>query len=172
MGLQELMLKVRKELRYVDKVGNDEDLIVEKLEQASPSKRFLPEDIGRSGDAKRLSISQQAFVARRSFLGNLRYSAALLTGSQEFLSLKTFFETAKYVLKNARSVVLVPNKKSIFKLPIIGTGDYIRSSSVVDVTMGLQDLTLEAIKELGYLDEVVNDEDLIVLNLEQHYEET
>ncbi|KAL3245691.1 hypothetical protein MRX96_058220 [Rhipicephalus microplus] len=116
MGLQELMLKVRKELRYVDKVGNDEDLIVQKLEQASPSKRFLPEDIGSSGDAKRLSISQQAFVARRSFLRNLRYSAALLTGSKEFLSFKAFFGTAKYVLKNARTVVLVPNKKSIFKL--------------------------------------------------------
>ncbi|KAL3245693.1 hypothetical protein MRX96_058222 [Rhipicephalus microplus] len=105
-----------KELGYLDEVVNDEDLIVLKLEQASPSKRFLPEDIGGSGDARRLSISQQAFVARRAFVGNLRYSAALFTGSKEFLSLKTFFETAKYVLKNVRPLALVHTRKSIFKL--------------------------------------------------------
>ncbi|KAL3245694.1 hypothetical protein MRX96_058223 [Rhipicephalus microplus] len=189
MGLQELILKARKELVYLDEVVNDEVLIVLKLEQASPSKRILPEDIGGSGDARHLSISQQAFVARRAFLGNLRYSAALFSGSKEFLSLKTFFETAKYVLKNVRPLALVHTRKSIFKLSCIpqfhreakaaachfsadrqrriSTGDYIRSSFVVDVTMGLQELILEAIKDLGYLDEVVNDEDLVVLELEQ-----
>ncbi|KAL1419569.1 hypothetical protein MTO96_025307 [Rhipicephalus appendiculatus] len=116
MGLQELILEAMKELGDPDEVVNNEDLIVLKLKQACTNKRILPEDIALSGDARRLSMSQQAFVSRRAFLGNLRYSAALFAGCGEFLSSKAFFETAKYVLKNVRTLVIVHNRNSIFNL--------------------------------------------------------
>ncbi|KAL1419572.1 hypothetical protein MTO96_025310 [Rhipicephalus appendiculatus] len=115
-AFKELILEAIKELGDPDEVVNNEDLIVLKLEQACTNKRVLPEDIELSGDARRLSMSQQAFVTCRAFLGNLRCSAALFAGCSEFLSSKAFFETAKYVLKNVRSLVIVHNRNSIFDL--------------------------------------------------------
>ncbi|KAL1419570.1 hypothetical protein MTO96_025308 [Rhipicephalus appendiculatus] len=117
MGLQELIFEAIEELGDPDELVNNEDLIVLKLEQACTNKRILPEEIGLSGDARRLSMSQQAFVTGRAFLGNLRCSAALFAGCSEFLSSKAFFETAKVrVLKNVRTLVIVHNRNSIFNL--------------------------------------------------------
>ncbi|KAL3245692.1 hypothetical protein MRX96_058221 [Rhipicephalus microplus] len=63
MGLQELILKERKELEYLDEVVNDQDLIVLELEQASPSRRSLPEDIG--GQRRCETLEHQSTGFRR-----------------------------------------------------------------------------------------------------------
>ncbi|KAL1419567.1 hypothetical protein MTO96_025305 [Rhipicephalus appendiculatus] len=116
MGLHELILEAIEELGDPDELVNNEDLIILKLEQACTNKRIPPEDIELSGDARRLSMCQRAFVSHRAFLGNLRYAAALFAGCSEFLSSKAFLETAKYVLKNVRSLVIVHNRNKILNL--------------------------------------------------------
>ncbi|XP_075554781.1 uncharacterized protein LOC142587559 isoform X3 [Dermacentor variabilis] len=113
MGPQELMVKLIEELGDPHELTNSEDLIVLKLQEASTNKRLLPEDVELSSDSRRFSMSQRGFVTYRAFLGNLRYSAALFAGCQEFPSSKEFLATAKYVLKNVRSLVLVHNRNKI-----------------------------------------------------------
>ncbi|XP_050037198.1 uncharacterized protein [Dermacentor andersoni] len=113
MGPQELMVKLIEELGDPHELANSEDLIVLKLQEAPTKQRLLPEDIELSSDSRRFSMSQRAFIKYRAFLGNLRYSAALFAGSQEFPSSKEFLATAKYVLKNVRSLVLVHNRNKI-----------------------------------------------------------
>ncbi|KAL3250205.1 hypothetical protein MRX96_055595 [Rhipicephalus microplus] len=88
MGLQELTLETIKN-------WGDPDLNVLKMEQASPTKRILTGDIGINGDTLRSSMSQQAFITCRAFLGNQRHSADLFAGSKEFLSSTAFFENCQ-----------------------------------------------------------------------------
>ncbi|KAL3224041.1 hypothetical protein MRX96_049649 [Rhipicephalus microplus] len=116
MGHQELFLETIKDWGDPDELVNNEDLIVPRLEHYSPSKRILTVDIGINGDTLRSSMSEQAFVTCRAFLGNKRSSAALYAGSKEFLSSTAFLKTAKYVLKNVRTLVLVHNRNSILNI--------------------------------------------------------
>ncbi|KAL3245704.1 hypothetical protein MRX96_058233 [Rhipicephalus microplus] len=116
MGHQELLLETIKDWGDLDELVNNEDLIFLKLEHSSPSKCILTVDIGISGNILRSSISQQAFVTYRAFLGNQRYSAALFAGCKKFLSSTAFLNTAKYVLKNARTLVLLHNRNSILNI--------------------------------------------------------
>ncbi|KAL3245700.1 hypothetical protein MRX96_058229 [Rhipicephalus microplus] len=116
MGHQELLLDTIKDWGDPDELVNNEDLIVLRLEHSSPSKRFLTVDIGINGDTLRSSISQQAFVTCRAFQGNQRYSAALFAGSKEFVPSTAFLNTAKYVLKNVRTLVLLHNRNSILNI--------------------------------------------------------
>lgn len=116
MDLQETMLRAIRELGDPEELVNREDLIVLKLEEAWTKRRLLPEGIELSDDEARLSMSEQSFVAYGEFLGNLRCSAAAFAGCREFWSLKEFLETAKYVLKNVRSLVLVHNRDEVFDI--------------------------------------------------------
>ncbi|KAL3250204.1 hypothetical protein MRX96_055594 [Rhipicephalus microplus] len=95
MGHQELLLETVKDWGDPDELVNNEDLIVLRLEHSSPSKRILTGDIGINGDTLRSSMSQQAFVTCREFLGNQRYSADLFAGRKEFLSSTAFFENCQ-----------------------------------------------------------------------------
>ncbi|KAL3195668.1 hypothetical protein MRX96_001795 [Rhipicephalus microplus] len=116
MGLQEIILEVIEELGVADELVNMEHHVILKVKQGCANKRLLPKDISLSGDAKRLSMSEQAFVSNRSFLENMRYSAALFAGCSEFSSSDAFLETAKHVLKNVRSLVLLHNRNKVFDL--------------------------------------------------------
>ncbi|KAH7972856.1 hypothetical protein HPB52_018045 [Rhipicephalus sanguineus] len=116
MSPQELMRKAIEELGDPDKLANSEDLIILKLEPAFTNKWTLPDDIKLSGDARRLSMGQRAFITHRALLGNLRYSGALFAGCRAFSSLRPLLETAKYVLKNVPSLVLVHNRNHIIDL--------------------------------------------------------
>ncbi|KAH7940420.1 hypothetical protein HPB49_000190 [Dermacentor silvarum] len=110
MSLHDLMVQLMEELGDPHELTDREDFIFLKLQEARTSKRLLPEDIELSSDSRRFSMSQRGFVTHRAFLGNPRYSAALFAGCREFSSSKEFLETAKYVLKNARSLVIVHNR--------------------------------------------------------------
>ncbi|KAH8029276.1 hypothetical protein HPB51_024701 [Rhipicephalus microplus] len=116
MGLQETILEVIEELGVADELVNMEHHVILKVKQGCANKRLLPKDISLSGDAKRLSMSEQAFVSNQSFLENMRYSAALFAGCSEFSSSDAFLETAKHVLKNVRSLVLLHNRNKVFNL--------------------------------------------------------
>ncbi|KAL1419573.1 hypothetical protein MTO96_025311 [Rhipicephalus appendiculatus] len=116
MSPQELMRHAIEELGDPDELANYEDLIVLKLEPAFTNKWTLPDDIKLSDDARRLSMDQRSFIAHRALLGNLRYSAGLFAGCREFSSLRPLLETAKYVLKNVRSLILVHNRNPIVDL--------------------------------------------------------
>lgn len=116
MDLQETMLRAIRELGDPEELVNREDLIVLKLEEAWTNGRLLPEEIELSDDEARLSMSQQSFVAYREFVGNLRCSAAAFAGCRQFWSLKAFLETAKYVLKSVRSLVLVHNRDDVIDI--------------------------------------------------------
>ncbi|XP_075721630.1 uncharacterized protein LOC142764968 [Rhipicephalus microplus] len=116
MGLQETILEVIEELGVADELVNMEHQVILKVKQGCANKRLLPKDISLSGDAKRLSMSEQAFVSNRSFLENMRYSAALFAGCSEFSSSDAFLETTKHVLKNVRSLVLLHNRNKVFNL--------------------------------------------------------
>ncbi|KAH7940796.1 hypothetical protein HPB49_005830 [Dermacentor silvarum] len=116
MSLHDLMVQLMEELGDPHELTDREDFIVLKLQEARTSKRLLPEDIELNSDSRRFSMSQRGFVTHRAFLGNLRYPAALFAGCREFSSSKEFLETAKYVLKNARSLVIVHNRNSILDL--------------------------------------------------------
>ncbi|KAL3224042.1 hypothetical protein MRX96_049650 [Rhipicephalus microplus] len=116
MGHQELFLETIKDWGDPDELVNNEDFIVLRLEHSSPSKHILTGDIGINGDTLRSSMSHQAFVTCRAFLGNQRYSAELFAGSKEFLSSTVFLKTAKYVLKNVGTLVLAHNRNSILNI--------------------------------------------------------
>ncbi|KAH7972015.1 hypothetical protein HPB52_005046 [Rhipicephalus sanguineus] len=116
MSPQDLMRKAIEELGDPDELANNEDLIILKLEPAFTNKWTLPDDIKLSDDARRLSMGQRAFITHRALLGNLRYSGALFAGCRAFSSLRPLLETAKYVLKNVRSLVLVHNRNQIIDL--------------------------------------------------------
>lgn len=115
MGSQEVMMEVIRELGEPEQLVSGDQLVVLKLDRLwTVPENTVPEGVVFDPNAKRFTMSQEAFVSNGAFFIKLQLVAAAFAACDEFSNPDPkFLSTAKEVLQGARTLVIIHNRNYI-----------------------------------------------------------
>lgn len=94
------------ELGDPDRLVEEEDLIVLKLDRPSTCPHRFPKRCLLDASCQLVTLNKETFVASRAFLGKQRFLSALFAGCEAFTSSNAFSSAARDILKVGHSLLI------------------------------------------------------------------
>lgn len=114
MESHKVMMELIRELGDPDHLINSDRLIILKLDRLWTVAESVPEDVVFDSDARRFTMSQEAFMSNGAFFAKLQFVAAAFAGCPEFSTpTPAFLYMAKDVLQGVRTLVIMHNRNCI-----------------------------------------------------------